>query len=155
MSLPITKVNPKLNSMQKSKLRERQIASELGRETRLFWVALALYLLGLVWGYARLPWAGVKSLADYRLIAAAPAVSFDEDLEVSPLQRRYLQWVLPESPTPVVPRLSTKVRWNAIVVARVTNSHVVGNTGAEWQDGLYICVFGAWIHVYTFSHKMA
>jgi hypothetical protein len=33
--------------------------------------------------------------------------------------------------------------------------HYTGPTGAEWKDTLLVCVFGAWVPVYTFSHKMA
>ena len=76
---------------------------------RLLTCVLILYCIGLVWGYVRLPWAAVKSLADYGLIASAPAVSFAASLDVSPAQRWYLEHALTESPIPVVPRVSVDV----------------------------------------------
>jgi hypothetical protein len=121
---------------------------------RILITVLSLYAAGIVWGYFRLPWAAVRSLADYRLIAEAPAVSLSE-LDVSPAQLWYLRRALPVSPAPVVPRVSVSVTWYALVVARVRSGHYVGNTGAEGRDSLYVCLFGAWVPVYTFSHVMA
>jgi hypothetical protein len=116
---------------------------------------LALYVLGLGWGYLRLPWAAIRSLRDYGIIAAAPAVSFSDKLDVSPAQRWYLERSLTESPVPVVPRVEAEVRWNALVIARVHSGYFVSGTGAEWRDSLYVCVFGAWLPVYNFFQAMA
>jgi hypothetical protein len=117
---------------------------------------LVLYLLGLGWGYLRLPWAAIRSLADHKSVTTAPAVSLSATgVDVSRSQQWYLDRVLPLSPTPVVPRVSVVVRWNALICARVSSGHYVGPTGAEWRDSLYICLFGAWVPVYTFSHVMA
>ena len=56
---------------------------------------------------------------------------------------------------PVVPRLSVAVSWNALVSARVKSGHYIGNVGAERQDVLYVCLFGAWVPVYTYYSEMA
>jgi hypothetical protein len=117
---------------------------------------LTVYILGLGWGYIRLPWAAIKSLRDYRtLIAPASVVSFDPGLDVSPVQRWYLDQALVESPVPVVPRLSVDVKWNAIVLARVYSRYYVSNTGAEGKDCLCFCLFGAWIPIYDFYAWMS
>jgi hypothetical protein len=120
----------------------------------IFIAVVLLYAAGLIWGYFRLPWAAVRSLADYRLIVEAPAVSLS-DLDISPAQLGYLRRALRVSPTPVVPRVSVTVTWNALVIARVRSGHYVGNTGAEHRDSVYVCLFGAWVPVYTYSHVMA
>lgn len=117
---------------------------------RLLIGILALYGLCLIWGYVRLPWAAVRSLRDYAYLAAAPAVSFADGLDVSPAQRWYLGRSLPESPVPLVPRVEVEVRWNALVLARVHSGYYVSNTGAEHRDSLYLCFFGFWIPVYNF-----
>ncbi len=62
---------------------------------------------------------------------------------------------LNESPVPAVPRVEVDVKWNLFVVARVASSHYVGPTGAEWREDLYLCVFGAWIPMYRFTHLVA
>ena len=54
---------------------------------RILIAVVSLYAAGLVWGYCRLPWAAIKNLGDYRLIAAARAVSLAET-DVSALQLR-------------------------------------------------------------------
>jgi hypothetical protein len=65
---------------------------------------LGLYVLTLFWGYARLPWAAIKNLRDYRgVIAPATALSLDPGLDLSPLQEWYLKQSITESPVPVVP----------------------------------------------------
>ena len=117
---------------------------------RIVLCVLALYGLGLVWGYVRLPWAALRSLRDFPTLAAAPAVSFANNLDVSPVQRWYLERALPESPVPVVPRVDAEVRWNALALARVRSGYFISNTGAESRDSLYVCVFGAWVPVYNF-----
>jgi hypothetical protein len=115
---------------------------------------LALYVLGLGWGYFRLPWAAIRSLRNFRSLAAAPAVSFSDKLDVSPAQRWYLERSLTESPVPVVPRVEAEVRWNALIVARVHSGYYVSSKGAEWRKDLYLCAFGAWIPIYTFHHSV-
>src|SRR4051794_39078864 len=83
---------------------------------------LVLYVLGLGWGYLRLPWAAIRSLADSRLITTAPAVSLSETgVDVSRSQQWYLDRVLSQSPTPVAPRVGVVVRWNALICARVSS----------------------------------
>jgi hypothetical protein len=116
---------------------------------------LALYLLGLVWGYVRLPWAAIRSLRDYHLVVEAPAVTFAATLEVSPAQRWYLEHCLTESPVPTVPRIDVEVPWNALVLARVRSGYFVSGTGAEQRDSLYVCVFGAWVPVYNFFQAIS
>ena len=117
---------------------------------------LVLYVITLPWGYARLPWAAIKNLRDYQcIVAPAAAVSFDDDLELSPIQDWYLKKSIDESPLPVVPRLNVKVRWNVLVLARVQSELHVGPTGAEGRDCLYFCWLGFWIPVYTFGGWMA
>lgn len=122
---------------------------------RILICVTALYGLGLLWGYVRLPWAAVRSLRDYRLVAAAPAVSFADDLDVSSAQHWYLAHALPESPVPVVPRIDVEVRWNALALARVRSGYFISGTGAESRDSLYLCVFGAWFPVYNFFHAIS
>jgi hypothetical protein len=53
------------------------------------------------------------------------------------------------------PRISADVKWNWSVAARVHSGHYISPQGAEWLEGLYVCVFGAWLQVYRFSHAMA
>src|SRR4051812_2305312 len=92
------------------------------RRPRTLLIVLALYLLGLGWGYVRLPWAAIKCLGDHDLITSAPAVSLSASgSDVSRSQRWYLDRVLRQSSTPVVPRVSVDVRWNALVCARVSS----------------------------------
>lgn len=121
---------------------------------RILFTVLFLYTVGIAWGYFRLPWAAVRSLADYRLIVEAPAVSLSK-IDISPAQLGYLRRALPVTTASVVPRVSVSVIWNALAIARVRSSHYVGNTGAEVRDSVYICLFGAWVPVYTYIHAMA
>lgn len=121
---------------------------------RLLLTVAVLYAIGLVWGDLRLSWAAIKSLADYELIAQAPAVSFGK-LGMSERQRRYLKHRLAESPTTVVPRVDVDVRWNAFVCARVESGHYVSPLGAERQDCVYVCLFGAWVRIYSFYRIMS
>ena len=111
---------------------------------------ITLYAAGLTWGYWRLPWAAVKSLHDYSIIAEAPAVSLAE-VDVSGLQLGYLRGALPVSTARVVPRVSVAVAWYAVVIARVRSGHFLGPEGAERRDALYVCLFGAWIPIYTYG----
>ena len=115
---------------------------------------VSLYAAGLIWGYFRLPWAAMKNLGDYRLIAEAEAVSLAET-DVSALQLNYLRGALSVSTVSVVPRASVAVSWNALVIARVKSGHYIGNEGAENQDVLYVCLFGAWVPVYTYYRAIA
>jgi hypothetical protein len=124
------------------------------RFRRLLTCVLILYGIGLVWGYFRLPWAAIKSLADGDIIAAAPAVSFGW-LEMSSGQRWYLKRALTQSPVPVVPRVSVEVKWNAIVLARVSCSYHATSKGAESRDSMYLCLFGAWIPVRDYSRLVS
>ena len=120
------------------------------RRRILIAVAL-LYAVGLVWGYFRLPLAAIKNLHDYRIfIAQARAVSLDE-IDISAPQLGYLRGAIPLSRDPVVPRLSVAVSWNALVVARINSGYYHSNEGAERMDILYICLFGAWVPIHTYS----
>jgi hypothetical protein len=115
---------------------------------------LVLSASGLAWGYLRLPWAAVRTLDDYQLVARALAVSLSHR-NVSTARLRYLKHSLRALPLPVVPRASVAATWNALVFAWVHSDHYLGNLGAEDKDGLYFCLFGAWIPVYTYGHEMA
>lgn len=121
---------------------------------RVLFALLALYTIGLAWGYVRLPWASVRSLADYGLIAQEGTTQYNL-AGVSDLQRSYLERTLPPARKSQVQYVEVTVEWYALAVARVQSGHVVGPTGAEWKDSLYLCCFGFWIPVYTFSHAMA
>src|SRR5690349_11962429 len=57
----------------------------MSRRRRLALGILCIYLLTLCWGYARLPWAAIKSLRDYRLVASAQSVSLTP-ANLSPIQ---------------------------------------------------------------------
>ena len=115
-----------------------------------------LYVGGLAWGSRRLAWAAIKDLRDRELIKTAPAVSIDRgQTSISRSQEAYLWQHLRESPIPTTPRIHVKVRWNALICARVEAGHYVGPTGAEWKDTLFVCVFGAWVPVHTFRNLMA
>ena len=128
----------------------------MSKRRRIAVSILGLYVLTLFWGYARLPWAAIKSLRDYRgVVAPAAAVSFDPGLDLSPIQEWYLKWSINESPVPVVPRLNVEVKWNLLILARVQSGHWVSGTGAEGKDCLYFCLFGFWIPVYNFGGWMA
>ena len=116
----------------------------------------SLYLGGLAWGSRRLPWAAIKSLRDHQLLTTAPAVTVDRgQTSMSRAQETYLFQRLRVSPTPTTPRIHVNVRWNALVCARVDAGHYLGPTGAEQKDTLFVCLFGAWIPVYTYTHLMA
>jgi hypothetical protein len=117
-----------------------------------FLVVGSLYVGGLAWGSRRLAWAAIKDLSDRELVTTAPAITVDRgQTSISRSQEAYLLQRLRESPTPTTPRIHVNVRWNALVCARVEAGHHVGPTGAEWKDTLFVCLFGAWVPVYTFS----
>lgn len=121
-----------------------------------FLVVASLYVGGLAWGNRRLAWAAIKDLRDHELVTTAPAVTVDRgQTSISRAQEVYLLQRLRESLTPTTPRIHVNVRWNAFVCARVNAGHYVGPLGAEWKDTLFVCVFGAWVPVYTFSNVMA
>ena len=112
------------------------------------------YVVGIAWGNLRLPWAAIKSLSDYELTAKAPAVNYS-GLKVSSPQLWYLKHSLRESPLLDVPSVSASVTWNVLFLARVKSSLSFGPKGAELQDSVYLCIFGAWVSVYTYSHWMS
>jgi hypothetical protein len=117
---------------------------------------ITLYVIMLVWGYARLPWAAVKNLRGYSShVASASAVTFDPPSKLSPVQDWYLKQSIEESPVAVVPRISVDVKWNALALARVQSQYYLSGKGAEGTDNLYVCAFGAWIRVYGFDSWMA
>lgn len=116
----------------------------------------SLYVGGLAWGNRRLAWAAIKDLQDHKLVTAAPAVTVDRgQTSISRPQEAYLLHRLRESPTATTPRIHVNVRWNVMVCARVSAGHYVSPMGAEQKDTLFVCVFGAWVPVYTFSNMMA
>lgn len=114
------------------------------------------YALGLVWGQLRLSVAAIKSLADYRLLKANPVISVkDEQLKISAIQKWYLKRFMRTIDGTNPPLISADVKWNWGVVARVNSAQYIGFDGAESLDGLYVCLFGAWLRVHTFSHAIA
>jgi hypothetical protein len=124
-----------------------------GKYRKIFLLLLAGYALGLVWGQLRLPFAAIKSLSDYDLLRDKPFLSASDDqLRMTAFQRWYLKCSmnLVEGADP--PRISAEVKWNWGVVARVRSGHRLSPDAAEWLDGMYVCVFGAWFRVYRFSH---
>lgn len=130
--------------------------SNVAKARRIAACLLAIYLLGLAWGYIRLPFAAIKALRDYDgLIVGAPAITLRHVRDLSPIQQWYLKQSIQESPVPVVPAVSVEVEWNAWIVARVSSEHFVSPTGAERRECLYFCFFGAWIPLYDFGSSMA
>jgi hypothetical protein len=126
------------------------------KKRRIILGMLTLYILTLFWGYARLPWAAIKSLNDYPcIIVPGRPVNLDACVNLSSVQEWYIRQSTTESTVPVVPRLSVEVKWNALVVARVRSGYRISNTGAEWRDTIYFCLFGFWIPIYDMSHAMA
>lgn len=124
------------------------------RKTAFFLVAA--YLLGLVWGQTRLPYAAVKHMLDYPLLKEASSVSaYPADLQMLGIQRWYLNRSMHIVAGTQPPRISVSVKWSAGIVARVDSGHYMGPLAAEGLDCLYVCFFGAWIPVYTFNHVMA
>jgi hypothetical protein len=101
----------------------------------------------------RLPFAAVKSLADYDLLRDKTILSASDDqLQMTAFQRWYLKCSMNLVEGAAPPRISAEVRWNWGVVARVRSGHRLSPDAAEWLDGMYVCVFGAWLQVYRFSH---
>ena len=113
------------------------------------------YFLGLAWGQLRLPVATVKSLADYPLLREKGMSASDEQLQMLAIQKWYLKRFMDVTDGTKPPRISVDVRWNCGIVARVQSDHYIAPEGAEGLDGLYVCIFGAWLQVYAFSHTMA
>ena len=79
----------------------------------------------------------------------------DAQLQMSAVQRWYLMRAMKLVEGTGPPRISADVRWNWGVVARVHSGLYISSMGAESLDGLYVCVFGAWLRIYEFSHAMA
>jgi hypothetical protein len=132
------------------------MTSVMSKRRRIILLLVVGYVLGLVWGQVRLPFAAVKSLSDYRLLREMPLVSTSEDhLQMSAIQKWYLKRAMKLVEGTGPPRISADVKWNWGVVARVRSGHYISSTGAESLDGLYLCVFGAWVQVYGFGHEMA
>lgn len=128
----------------------------MGKSLKIMRVVLILYTLGVLWGQMRLPFVAVKNLSDYDLLMDKPVISAsDKELQMLEIQKWYLQrsMKLPNGTEP--PSISAEVIWNLGIIARVRSGHYISSQGAESIDGLYFCVFGAWIRVYTFSHTMA
>jgi hypothetical protein len=126
------------------------------RRRKIILLLLIGYALGLVWGQVRLPVAAVKSLDDYSLLRGETVVSAsDEQLQMSAMQKWYLKRFLHVADGANPPQISATVKWNWGIVARVRSGHYISPTGAEWLDGLYVCLFGSWLRVYSFSHAMA
>jgi hypothetical protein len=119
-------------------------------------VIAGAYVAGLAWGDRRLGWAALNDLADREIVVSSPAITLDRrNSFLSPAQAAFLLQRVRESPIPTTPRVHVKVRWNATVCARVQAGHYVGPSGAEWKETLFICLFGVWVPVYTYSHIMA
>jgi hypothetical protein len=132
------------------------MTSVVSKRRRIILLLVVGYVLGLVWGQVRLPFAAVKSLSDYRLLREKPFVSASEDhLQMSAIQKWYLKRSMKLGDGTGPPRISADVKWNCGVVARVHSGHYISSKGAESLDGLYLCVFGAWVQVYGIGHEMA
>jgi hypothetical protein len=128
----------------------------MSKRRKIILLLLAGYAIGLLWGQVRLPFAAVKSLADYDLIRDKPLVSASHDqLQMLAMQRWYLKRVMELVEGTGPPWISVDVKWNCGVVARVHSGLYISPMGAESLDGLYLCVFGAWFQVYGFGHAMA
>jgi hypothetical protein len=128
----------------------------MSKRRKIILLVIVGYAIGLLWGQVRLPLSAVKSLRDYRLLRNKPLLSAsDEQLQMWPIQRSYLKHSMKILDGTNPPRISAEVKWNCGVVARVHSGHYISPHGAESLDGLYICVFGAWLRVYSFSHGMA
>lgn len=126
------------------------------RAGRVFFAVAALYVVGLVWGYQRLLWAAISDLGGGELLRAFPSATWSrESTQVSSFRAGYLESRLPHSSERTIPQIKVSVKWNAFVLARVTTGYYVSPLGAEWKDCLYLCVFGGWMRVHTFSHWAA
>jgi hypothetical protein len=128
----------------------------MSKRRKIILLLLVGYVIGLVWGQVRLPFAAVKSLADYDLLKDKLLVSASDDqLQMWAVQRSYLKRAIKLVDRTGPPRMSAEVKWNWGVVARVRSDLYISPMGAELLDGLYVCVFGAWLKVHEFSHAMA
>jgi hypothetical protein len=128
----------------------------LSKRRRLILLVAAVYGLSLVWGQLRLPFAAIKGLADYRLLSGEPSVSAPLGaLHMLSIQKWYLNRAMTIVTGTQPPRISANVQWNYIIVARVQTGHYIAPMAAEAMDRMYLCVFGAWVPVYTFSHGIA
>jgi len=129
---------------------------QMSKRRKIILVLFVGYALALVWGHVRLPLAAVKSLDDYRLLRNTPVLSASDDqLQMWAVQKRYLSHSINLVSGKGTPRISAEVKWNCGIVARVQSGIYFSPEGAEGIDGLYICVLGGWLRVYTFSHLMA
>jgi hypothetical protein len=122
----------------------------LAHRLHILILVLVLYLVG----YLRLPLAAIRNLSDYEIISSTP-VTFSEKTEVSMAQRWYLKRSLRESPVPTTPRIFVRVEWNMFLLARVNTSYYVNEKGAEYNDSVYLCVFGAWAPIFTYDHSFS
>lgn len=126
----------------------------MSKRRKIILLLVVGYVLGLVWGQVRLPFAAVKSLSDYRLLREKPFVSASDDhLQMLAIQKWYLKRSMKLVDGTGPPRISADVKWNWGIVARVRSGYDM--QGAESLDGLYLCIFGAWVQVYRFSHSIA
>jgi hypothetical protein len=125
--------------------------------TRWLIAAGVVVVILLLIGYVRLPYAAVRGLADYDMLASEPILHANAShLRVSPVQAWWLRTRLRNlSEGDTAPRISVRVEWNALLVARVNAGHYVSPTGAEGRDSLYFWLLGLWIRVYDFCHVMA
>lgn len=124
------------------------------RKIALFLVTA--YAIGLAWGQVRLPYAAVKNMLDYPLLKNTPPVSASAgDLQMLGVQRWYISRSMNIKADTQPPRISVQVKWNAGIIARVDSGLYFGPEAAEGLDCLYVCLFGAWVPVYTFNHEMA
>lgn len=116
----------------------------------------SLYSIGLIWGQFRLPFAAVKNLRDYPMLRMpTPVSASDNKLIMHDFQKMYLKQSMNMTEGTQPPRISVDVTWNVGILARVRSGHYSSPTGAESLDCLYICFFGGWIPIYTFSESMA
>lgn len=127
----------------------------MSKRRKIILLLLVIYLLGLVWGQLRLPVAAIKSLADYPMLRDKVLSVSEDRLQMLPIQKWYLKRFMNVVDGTNVPRVSAGITWNWGIVARVHSGHYMSSTGAEGVDALYVCVFGAWLRVNTFSRVMA
>jgi hypothetical protein len=118
-------------------------------------IVVAVALLAV--GYVRLPLAALHGLADYELLARATTLhSNAEQLLISPVQAWWLKTRMGDlSPGDSAPRISVRVKWNLLLLARADSGHFTGSTCAEQRDSLYLWFLGFWLRIHDFSHVMA
>lgn len=125
----------------------------MSKPRKIVLLLLMGYTFGLLWGQMRLPLAAIKSLSDYPLLGNMPQLSASNDqLQMWAVQKWYLKRSMKLLDGTGEPRIAADVEWNWGVIARVYSEHHMGPDSWESLDGLYVCVFGAWLRVYTFSH---